>query len=195
MKGNGRPPKLRSKCFCAARAEGIISDITFFVDMVMSWLYSLPVLRGGHIEEAMRSRLEHEIERMGAINARMKELAMAYNEFLDLREEARTRKERLERLIGLLGQADEQPHLPRVAQFYSGLTPDELRSKLPLWEAMKEYLSFVPEARIGEMEEFFAAVGFTEGNRQAMESALKRHASIFKIRKRKREKHISLKGA
>ncbi len=58
---------------------------------------------------------------------------------------------------------------------------------------MKEYLQYVPEARIAEMEDFFGAVKIPNANRQAMESALKRHPETFKIRKDKRDKYISLK--
>jgi hypothetical protein len=59
---------------------------------------------------------------------------------------------------------------------------------------MKEYLQHVPEARIGEMEDFFETVKMPNANRQAMESALKRHPETFKIRKDKRDKFISLKS-
>ncbi len=72
----------------------------------------------------------------------------------------------------------------------TGGSAKELRSNLPLWEAMKEYLQHIQEARIGEMEEFFSHVGYEEGNRQAIESALKRHPKEFHVRKRKREKYL-----
>jgi hypothetical protein len=45
---------------------------------------------------------------------------------------------------------------------------DELRANLTLWEAIREYLSIIPEAPIGEMEDFFQnEIGLSEGNRQA----------------------------
>lgn len=134
----------------------------------------------------------------------MKELASAYNEFLDLRDQQTKRKKRLERLLALIGPWDWESYAvdytEREAQRLTGIYAsnasefEHWRSSLPLWEAMKEYLSFVPEARIGEMEGFFEHVGFREGNRQAMESAMKRHPSAFKIRRKKREKYLSLKG-
>ena len=74
----------------------------------------------------------------------------------------------------------------------SGKELGALRATLPLWQAMREYLSFVPEARIAELEDFFQQISFAEGNRQAIESALKRHPKVFRTRKKKREKFIAL---
>jgi hypothetical protein len=74
------------------------------------------------------------------------------------------------------------------------VSPKQCRDNLSLWEAMKEYLQYVPEARIAETEAFFEAVQMPNANRQSMESALKRHPETFKIRKDNREKYISLKS-
>ena len=152
----------------------------------------------------MRDRLHYEVKRMGEVECRMKELAASYNEFLDLREQKAQRKPRIERLLALAGPWDwdsanfdyHENEAMRITGVYANTAQDaaELLAKLPLWEAMVEFLSFVPEARIGEMERFFQDIDFPEGNRQAIESALKRHPSLFKTRKKKREKYISLKG-
>jgi hypothetical protein len=78
----------------------------------------------------------------------------------------------------------------------TAITPDSLRAELPLWEAMREYLHYVPEARIADMEEFFGSefgVNLNGANRQAIESALKRHPEAFKTHKKGREKYISLR--
>lgn len=202
-------PALRRRCrpitALNEKAEKIISNITNFLDLVMYWCYCLGMQVIPHpLEATMRDRLHHEIERMKAVESRMKEISVYYNEFLDLREEAKRRKQRIESLLAIVGPWDwESPKVdyveheamdavkkyPRNAIEFAAL-----RAQLPLWEAMREYLSFVDEARIGEMEDFFRHVGFAEGNRQAIESALKRHPKVFKTRKKKREKYISLKG-
>lgn len=157
------------------------------------------------VEGMMRDRLHHEVNRVQFVEKRMKDLASAYNEFLDLREEKTRRQQRIERLMALIGPWDwhsaEADYTEREAQRITGMYAtnatelEEWRAHLPLWEAMREYLSFVPEARIAEMEQFFDHIGFSEGNRQAIESALKRHPATFKARRRKREKYLSLKGA
>ena len=149
------------------------------------------------IERQMRQRLHYEAQRTKEIKERMEALASAYNEFLDLRTEHLGRKAHMSLLYGLIGD-DSYTTNPdwvetAVRDLVSG-NADTMRSQLPLWEAMKEYLQYVPEARIGEMEEFFSHIGYDEGNRQAMESALKRHPKEFRLRKKKREKYISLKA-
>ena len=152
------------------------------------------------VEEAMHSRLWHEETRLREINERLRELTKAYNEYVDLKNEAKGRRERLEILFALVGGLDlnkaretgeDSEH--QTAQQVLSVSQEEIRATLPLWKAMQEFLSYVPEARIGEMETFFESVDYADGNRQAIESALKRHPDIFKIRKQKREKYISLK--
>jgi len=143
----------------------------------------------------MRQRLHYEAQRAKEIKERMDGLAAAYNEFNDLRKEAAQRKAHMAILYGLIGDDLHTGNLDWVetsARAFVGGNDKEMRSQLPLWEAMKEYLQYVPEARIGEMEEFFSHIGYEEGNRQAIESALKRHPREFHVRKRKREKYLSL---
>lgn len=147
------------------------------------------------IERQMRQRLHYETARAKEIRERMEVLAPAYNEFLDLRAEFDSRRARAGILLGMIGDdVHAEVNVPRSedgAAHLTGSSPQVLRSELPLWEAMKEYLQYVPEARIGEMEEFFDHIGYAEGNRQAIESALKRHPKEFRIiRRKKREKFI-----
>lgn len=146
----------------------------------------------------MLARLRHEAKKMRETDAKLRELEHAYYEFLDLRNENIRRKKHVENLVAMIGSRDwtaRAGHDEMHANLNHSqiLEAEELKSQLPLWEAMREYLSYVPEARIGEMEEFFQGIGFAEGNRQAIESALKRHPETFKTRKQKREKYIALK--
>jgi|SRR5579859_1764711 len=176
----------------------VVSDITNVLtrysrgDIVSSTMFQ------NTIEEAMHSRLWHEEDRIQEINEELKRLTSAYNKFLDLQKEAEERKRRLQVLFSLVGPIDQNAPDNRGAEHRFAISllkenVEELRSKLPLWKAMREYLRHAPEARIGEMEAFFQEMKFTDGNRQAIESALRRHPKVFKIRKEKREKYISLK--
>ncbi len=71
---------------------------------------------------------------------------------------------------------------------------EALRLETPLWMMMEEYLHHVPEARLTDMQDFLqSSVQIKEANRYAMESALKRHPDVFKVRKKGREKFVSLK--
>jgi hypothetical protein len=198
----GRPLLVHVRCYCGIRAEKINSDITFFLDSVMSqfyiWIMKVPdreVEPSLKMEDQMRSRLRHEYEKMRAAEKRMSDLAGCYNEYIDLRDETAKRRERVLRILALVGfhgaPGDDATLEPAAALLVS--SEKELRANLPLWEAMQEYLSHVKEARIAEMESFFDSMGFHEGNRQAMESALKRHPEVFRTRKSKREKYVSLR--
>jgi uncharacterized protein YhaN len=150
------------------------------------------------IEEAMHSRLWHEETRLEQINERLKELTQNYNEYLDLQKEAVERQERIRTLFSLVGPMDVNAPMGREVEHRTAISllregVDELRTELPLWKAMQEYLSHVQEARIGDMEAFFQEIKYAEGNRQAIESALKRHPKVFKTRKAKGQKFVSLR--
>ena len=181
----------------SAAKNRVGGDITF-LDTVMSRCNTPRVMFQNTVEETMHSRLWHEEDRIVEINERLKELAKAYNEYRDLQAEVETRQKRIKTLFSLVGALDKNAPEHRggehrVAMALLAESQTELKEKLPLWQAMREYLRHVKEARIAEMEAFFQQVEFAEGNRQAMESALKRHPKTFKIRKEKREKYISLK--
>ncbi len=169
------------------------------IDTVMLWLHTLYVPDLFDIAESMRQRLMHECKRLTIVRNDMKAVAEAYNHFVDLREEQLRREKRIKRIIGVLGPTEhrrmmEEDMEPDYPLSTASTTPaKELREQVALWEAMKEYLQYVPEARIAEMEGFFANADMPNANRQAMESALKRHPETFKVRKDKRDKYISLK--
>lgn len=197
MTRTGRPRK---------RATGIYScykdfdnDITFFLTWVMSMLYCIHSMFENTIREAMHSKLRHEVSKMQQAQERLRDLAPVYHEFIELQKEAVERKRHIETLVALVGSVNfnvkpGNDTTKKQLEKLELVDVDAYRSRLPLWEAMREYLTYIPEARIGEMEEFFQKeIGFAEGNRQAMESALKRHPKVFKTRKQKREKYISLK--
>jgi hypothetical protein len=180
------------------KAEEIIFHITFIVDKVMSWLHTHSVPDFFDVIKSMKVRLEHECNRLSEIGKEMEPLAAAYNRFIDLQKERTQREKRIQRIIAVLGKQsddllkhDKEPDYP----ISGGMVIAIPREELPLWEAMKEYLHYVAEARIAEMESFFGSVFGVDfpANRQAIESALKRHKETFKVRKSKREKFISLK--
>jgi hypothetical protein len=185
MMSPGRPRK-EPEIFPLPRAEQTISNITSFVDKVISRLYRLVVPQGFDIAEQMKQRLMHEGKRIQVIRDEMKKLAESYNRYVDLQNEWNRREKRIRRIAAVLVEDSGQLMIPAK----------HLREELPLWEAMKEYLQYVPEARIAELEAFFEGVmTMDNANRQAIESALKRHPEAFKTRKNKREKFISLRDS
>lgn len=202
MKHSGRPtrkpttPRLR-------RAEELNLDSTFSVDTVESMLHNLSVPTSGDVQRGMIKRLIHECENLQKVTKEMDSIAEAYNRYVDLRNEQIRREKRMERIMAVVGdnginealKATGSHEGPVAASYKLGIEVDTLRDDLPVWEALKEYLHYVPEARIPEIEDFFGALGVNFGsvNRASIDSALKRHPETFKVRKQKREKLISLK--
>lgn len=175
-------------------------DITISVYKVMSMSYSDLMPDRFEIAERMRQRLLHECKSIAAGRERIKADIEAYHRVRDEMEQIAAREERVKSVLGVLGLhessriIEEEAELARAINDTLTFSPKQLRERLSLWEAMREYLQYVPEAQIAEMEDFFEAVQLPNANRQAMESALKRHPETFRTRKDGREKYIYLKS-
>ena len=178
--------------------EEVIQYVTILIDKMQSRLYSRGVPSNSDILESMMQRLKHECQWLNRTREEMRELREAYNRFVDLRDEQVKHEQRTERILAILGadlakeagEADQDNQIKHV-----DVPPVEaLRDETPLWMMMEEYLRHVQEARLTEMEDFLqSSVRIKEANRFAMESALKRHPEVFKVRKKGREKFVSLK--
>jgi hypothetical protein len=202
MKHTGRPTK-KVTLPRLPRAEEINLDSTFSIDKVELMLDNLRVPTSSDIEKGMIKRLIHECENLQKVTKEMDSLAEAYNRYVDLRNEQIRREKRMERIMAVIGNKGLEDAMSTtknqgdsVALSYKMVDVDALREDLSVWEAMKEYLHYVPEARIPEIEDFFIGalgVNLTSVNRASIDSALKRHPETFRVRKQKREKLISLK--
>ena len=176
----------------AVAPKQINQNITKFIRFVMFLCYFGFMKAIEHpIGRLMRERLHYEVSKAQANEARMRELASAFNEYQDLRKENEQRRMRVENLLTVIGpwdwgapDADYKEH-EALRVLGIGISNAEeaelLRSRFPLWRAMQEYLMFVPEARIADMESFFDHVGYEGANRQAVESALRRHPTVSKL--------------
>jgi hypothetical protein len=149
------------------------------------------------IQEMMRQRLEHECASIQPLRKEMDKLAPAYNRYVDLKMEIDSRGKRIQRLMGVLGGetlsqifGNEEPVATETN--LQG-DPDDLRANLPLWRAIREYLLIAGEAKVGDVQNFLGSVNFEKIGRQAIESALRSHDSVFRVVKRGRDKYISLK--
>jgi hypothetical protein len=147
------------------------------------------------VEQQMWARLKHESSRMQAIESRMRDLVSVYYEFLDLRREAAERKRSIERLVAIMGSRDWNlaSTLSELGATVAriGERQEVLRDAVPVWEAMKEYLSYVPEARLGELQAHFDRVGYPT-NSGAMEAVLRKRPDEFRKRKSRHERFIAL---
>lgn len=200
MSRNGRPPKLQPLLPpLGAQAKEIDHHITIFLDNVMSWLYSYPAMPlATDVVEQMKQRLLHECEQIQKARKEMAKLATAYNRYVDLKTAQERSMRRVQRIMAVLGPAESGDAMKADESDVIGETVEPVttlsRHDLPVWEAMKEYLLHVREARIAEIERFlYDAMALSNVNRQAIESALKHHPETFRTRRKKREKYILLK--
>ena len=127
----------------------------------------------------------------------MDKLASAYNRYVDLKREIESRSNRIQRIMGVLGdeylEATCGNDEPIASETNLQGHPDNLRADLPLWRAIREYLLVAGEAKVGDIYQFLETVNFEKCSRQAIESALRSHQNVFRVAKRGRDKYISLK--
>jgi hypothetical protein len=194
----GRPPNIDRSLPLNWSAEKYVTEATFFVDMVASMSYHSLMPMYADVYNTLQQRLVYVCGRVNKIRERMKELASAYNEFVELRDELQRHTEQINNLKGVFGPAFTEVETSDESAVIGGtseITPSwrEVRDTLPLWIALREYLSAAGEARVGEAEEFLNFLQFPNVRRQSIESALRRHPDVFRVRKTGKEKFISLK--
>jgi hypothetical protein len=145
----------------------------------------------------MIRRLEHECASLQPLRREMDKLAPAYNRYSDLKGEIESRSKRIQRLMGVLGEECLQALCgndePVASETNLQGDPDDLRADLSLWRAIREYLLIAGEAKVSDVQQFLEAMNFESVSRQAIESALRSHYSVFRAVKRGRDKYISLK--
>ncbi len=147
----------------------------------------------------LQQRLLHESRSVRSIKQKMKELASAYNQFLDLDHELESRHHRMSIIMGLFGpdrveqtiKIDDTTCLEEALADHT--SPQELRKKLRLWRAVREYLRVAGNSTIGDVHAFLTSMGIKDITRQAIESALKQHEDAFEITKRGHERYIALR--
>jgi hypothetical protein len=114
--------------------------------------------------------------------------------FHDLEREAKTREERMARIIKLLGEnkfGDTRRELLKGEDVSKEITV-YVDDKLPLWLAMKAVIEQATEMQVVDLQdalEYFKV----KASRQAIESALASHKETFETKVRNRDKFVSLK--
>lgn len=148
----------------------------------------------------LQQRLLHECKTMRSLRGEMKKHSSAYERYLDLDHQLETSRRRMSYVIGLLGpdrveaamKVDDPECIRETLEEYP--SPQELREKLSLWRAVREYLRVVPsQAKVGDIQAFLNSLGMKEVTRQAIEAALKRHSDSFHVTKKGHERYVELK--
>ena len=170
------------------------------IDSFACNLVSLLDVKTGTLISAMNNRLSHDREQISQLDKRQAELSAAYNQYKDVEAQIRAHEQSIEKITGLVSpwlfgmQYEDQPSTER--EMNEEQEAVRLRRSLQLWEAIEQYLRFVPdkESKVRDIVEFLETIEF-ECSRQAVEAAIKAHPKVFRTQKRKGEKFISLKGA
>jgi hypothetical protein len=147
----------------------------------------------------LQDRLIYEAQNLRSVRKQMQELAPAYNRYLDLDNELDSRRHRMSIILGLLGpervteivKADNTASLGEALEQQKPLS--ELREKLRLWRAVREYVRMAGTSRIADIHQFLEWAGLKDVTRQAIESALKQHEDTFETTKRGHERFVALK--
>jgi DNA repair exonuclease SbcCD ATPase subunit len=170
------------------------------LDTLASNLVSLFDVKASTLISAMNNRLSHDREQIERLEKKQAELSAMYNRYLDIQSQIKLHEQSIEKIQGLVSPWLFGPdsHIPpdSEADLESEQEATRLRRNLQLWEAIEQYLRFVPEkeSRVKDIVEFLEMVEF-ECSRQSVEAAIKAHPKVFRTQKRKNEKFISLKGA
>ena len=181
--------------------ESIFSRRYFFLYKVLSECSNrfVPLLTDAL--DSLKQQLISECQRILTIRDEKRKYADAYNRYVALQKELQERATRIDELAGMLGPKgllkaeleDQTGTISDTLETHTAIA--QLRNELPLWKAVRWYVSYAGEARINDVILFLKALGVDSANRSAIESALRKHPETFNIRTAKREKYLSLKGA
>lgn len=161
-------------------------------------LHDADMARAQDILKRICDALVVDAKRQREIAVEMHKLSDAHYRYLALQRETKAHEDSSNALKALLGSKafveamseDSSDAIGEELEIYP--TVRELRESAPLWQHIQQYLRFVQEAQVGEIVEFLAWMDI-ETSRQAVESAIKTHSRIFKVRPSGRERFVSLK--
>lgn len=148
---------------------------------------------------SIRRRLLSECKGVVAGREEMETLAAQYLRYVDCNKQVKEHWKRILYILRLIGpdRAAEimQSDMTGVLREAVDNPPqsDDGRVILPLWKAMREFLREAGDSRVGEIQSFLTWLGFENVTRQAIESAIKRHESRFRVRTKGRERIVSLR--
>jgi hypothetical protein len=180
------------------KAEARNNDARKLLTELAPILHDADVARAKDVFNRVRDALVVDAKRQRELGKEMHKLSDAYHRYLALQRESKAHEDSANALKALLGSKafieamseDTSEAIGDELEIYP--TVGDLRQAAPLWQHVQQYLRFVPEAQVGEIVEFLDWLEI-ETSRQAVESAIKTHPKMFKVRKSGRESFVSLK--
>lgn len=166
-------------------------DTRITIDNLASKLQNKDVIRVADIKRALERRYRSDMSDLRGIRKEQDKLREQWMRFTDLDEQAKRKEERLRRTVGLLGDSK----LTDLDNAADGDLMDSFVvsvSALTLWEAILAIVEQISEIQIYELQHVLEQLG-KKVSRQAVESAIDTHKSLFVTKIRGREKFVSLK--
>jgi hypothetical protein len=169
-------------------------DSTKVLTDVVSMCNDPRVIRFADIEKRLNQQYDADAKSLKANYVRQNKLLPAVIEFRDLESEAKSREDRMRRVIELLGEEkfeDTRKEMLAgndVSRMIAVNTDDDS----PLWETMRTIVEQTGELQVIDLQDALLHFG-KKASRQAIESALASHKETFETKVRSREKFVSLK--
>lgn len=148
-----------------------------------------------HVYDSVRHQARLDAERLSTVNGELASLHESYLRYKELLEHRSSLEDRLRVNLSIVGHilGGEEELLDSLRDD-QGLAIDvaEERKITPLWKVLREIIKHTEKIRIVDLEIQLQTFGYSI-TRQAIESAIKTHPSVFRDTKRNREKFVSLK--
>jgi hypothetical protein len=162
----------------------------------VSQLSNRLVARCQDIIEGLAAQLKADTSDAQKISEEMSTLRSAFTRYRDLSAQMDGKTERIKAVLGVLADSKEK-EIGDTFELLDSLgipseVPSDIRSKTPFWKLLREIVRQVTEMQIVELEHTLPHFGISI-SRQAIESALKTHKDVFRVRKQGREKFVSVK--
>jgi hypothetical protein len=149
-----------------------------------------------HIYDSVRRQARLDAEKLSTVNGELARLHESYLRYKELLEERSSLEDRLRvnfSIVGHIADAAESGLLDSLGdQEGLAINVNEERKAIPLWKVIREIIKHTEKIRIVDLESQLRAFGYRT-TRQAIESVIKTHPSVFRTTKRNREKFVSLK--
>lgn len=168
------------------------TNAKIYLDNVAQLLHTNNV-RHQDVKQKIVAALTVDAKRLAEISEEMSKYGEAYHRYIALQREQRAHEESAKKLVGLIHEQINDLDLSDQNQFWEEFELWKDPTDLELWEAVQQYLRFVEEAQVGEILAFLTWAEI-KTSRQAIDAVVSRHKKVFQIKKRGREKFVSLKA-
>lgn len=151
------------------------------------------------ITSGLVQQADTDTDAMCAMLDELNDLRPKYQRYRELSEQLKAREERAQIVAGMLSSAvKEESDAKTFIRVLNKLEKAGLRDvadsdEVPLWKLIREILRQVPEMQIVDVESILRSLEI-KTTRQTVDSALATHSGVFSVRKKGRQKFISLKG-